>query len=412
MARIIPFKAIRPPRDKAHLVPTRSYVTYTPDAMKRKLAENPFSFMHVINPEYGINQQQTSGENRFEYVNARYLQFLENGILVQDQKPAFYVYRQLQPRENFTGIIAGVSIDDYLNGTIRIHEQTITHREKLFKDYLDACNFNAEPVLLTYSDNVNVEAIIQQTVATQPVYDFSTTDYIRHQLWLVTDAEAVASLISQFKDIDKVYIADGHHRSASSSLLGMERRAKNPNHTGHEMYNYLMACLIPESQLRIFDYNRVLAGINEFTPGEFLELLAVDFEIIPQKTPTAPTRPHQFTMFLHDKWYTLNVKKQPVSDGPVEQLDTQILSEQILQKHLQIFDLTPDSKIEFVSGKVGIDGLKIYADKKEMALGFALYPVTTEQLKAVADANEIMPPKTTWIEPKLRSGLTILSFDE
>lgn len=412
MANIIPFKAIRPTPDKVHLVATRSYVSYSPAALKRKLAENPFSFIHVINPEYGLNHHPLSGSERFPLVRERYLQFIDDGILVQDQQPAFYVYRQIQPHDSFTGIIAGISIDDYLCGTIRVHEQTLTRREKLFKEYLDVCNFNAEPVLLTYADNQSVDEIINQTTRTRPEYDFSTTDYLRHQLWAITDPNEIATISRQFESMDKIYIADGHHRSASSSLLGVERRKNNPHHRGDEMYNYLMACLISESQLKILDYNRVVKDINGYSPEGFLDLLKLDFEVEALKEPVAPSRLHQFTMFLDNQWYLLDLKNPPQEKSPAEHLDAQILSERILQKHLGIYDLKADSRIEFISGKVGLDGLKLYADKKGMELGFALYPVTTSQLKAVADADQIMPPKTTWIEPKLRSGLTILSFDE
>lgn len=412
MARIIPFKAVRPAPDKAHLVATRSYVSYSPTGLKRKLAENPFSFIHVINPEFSLNQKHQKGKARFRLVRKNYERFLTEGILQQEEKPAIYLYRQIQPQHSFVGLIAGISIDDYQNGTIKIHEQTITRRERLFKDYLDVCNFNAEPVLLTYPDDDLIENTVNHHLSTPPVYDFSTTDGLRHQLWTVQDEAALTRISAQFAAKSCIYIADGHHRSASSSLLGIERRQKNQSHTGNEMYNYLMACLIPESQLRIYDYNRVVNDLNGHSYDTFMNLLNEDFEIILTNTAAPPDQLHSFSMYLNGQWFSLRLRNVPISASPVDSLDAEILSKLVLQKHLGIHDPKTDPRIEFVSGKVGMDGLQMYADKKKMQLAFALFPVTTTQLKAVADADQIMPPKTTWIEPKLRSGLTIFSFDE
>jgi uncharacterized protein (DUF1015 family) len=413
MAKIIPFKAIRPAADKVHLVATRSYVSYSLINLRRKLTENPYSFIHVINPEFSMNVKALKGTARFPLVRKKYLEFLEKGILQQDVLPAFYVYRQIQPNDSFTGIICGISNEDYLDGTIKVHEQTLTRREKLFKQYLEVTNFNAEPVLLTYKDDALVNEIIGKTMASAPpVSDFSTTDQLRHQLWLITDAAAIASISNQFQQKKSVYIADGHHRSASSSLLGSDRKKKNKSHTGKEMYNYLMAYLVPESQLTIYDFNRVIKDLNGYSVEQFLRLLAEDFEVSPCTDTCKPMKLHHFSMYLDKQWYSLKMKHLPAPDcSPVESLDAHILSEKVLGKLLNIHDLKTDARIEFVSGKSGLEGLKSYADKKKMAVAFGLFPVTTAQLKAVADANQIMPPKTTWIEPKLRSGLTIFSFD-
>jgi uncharacterized protein (DUF1015 family) len=411
MADIIPFRAVRPAPDKVHLVATRSYVSYSRPNLKRKLAENPFSFIHVINPEYSMGLRPVKGQERFKLVKKKYQEFVNKGILVQESQPVYYIYRQIQPGNSFTGIICGVSIDDYLNGTIKIHEQTITRRERLFKQYLDICNFNAEPVLLTYPDDGLIDAVVDQVTSTRPVYDFSTTDLIRHQLWTIVSEKDIQAISERFATKNSIYIADGHPRSASSSLLGQERRRCNPAHTGSEMYNYLMACMIPESQLSIYDFNRVVKDLNGLSENDFLERLTVDFDITPQSGIFQPERLHEISMYLNGKWFALRLKYEPVDVRNAGHLDAHILSEKILFPHLNIRDLKTDARIEFVSGKVGMDGLELYARKKKMALAFGLFPVTTMQLKAVADAGEIMPPKTTWIEPKLRSGLTILSFD-
>jgi len=414
MAKIIPFKAIRPAADKVHLVATRSYVSYSQMNLSRKLAENPYSFIHVINPEFSMNIKPVKGVSRFPLVREKYLDFVQQGILQQDATPAFYIYRQIQPNDSFTGIICGISNDDYLNGTIKVHEQTLTRREKLFKQYLDVCNFNAEPVLLTYRDDSLIEEIINGTMAQNPpVYDFSTTDKMRHQMWLIDNPTAIEAITQQFSHKNSIYIADGHHRSASSSLLGKDRKKKNRQHTGNELYNYLMAYLVPESQLTIYDFNRVVKDLNGHSAEDFLRLLQADFTITPCDEIYQPERLHNFSLYLNKRWYSLQLKITPPKDcTPVESLDAQILSDKVLSKILNIRDLKTDSRIEFVSGKAGMTGLKTYADKKKMAAAFGLFPVTTAQLKAIADANEIMPPKTTWIEPKLRSGLTIFSFDE
>jgi uncharacterized protein (DUF1015 family) len=414
MAKIIPFRAIRPAADKVHLVATRSYVSYSQINLRRKLIENPYSFIHVINPEFSMNIKPVKGVSRFPLVREKYLEFVAQGILQQDATPAFYIYRQIQPNDSFTGIICGISNDDYLNGTIKVHEQTLTRREKLFKHYLDVCNFNAEPVLLTYRDDSLVEQIISETMSQNtPAYDFSTTDKMRHQLWLIDNPKSIEIISQQFSHKNSIYIADGHHRSASSSLLGKDRKKKNRQHNGCELYNYLMAYLVPESQLTIYDFNRVVKDLNGHSPEEFLRLLSVDFNVAACDEIYQPERLHNFSMYLNKRWYSLQLKTTPPKDcTPVESLDAQILSDKVLNKILNIKDLKTDSRIEFVSGKAGMTGLKSYADKKKMAVAFGLFPVTTAQLKAVADANEIMPPKTTWIEPKLRSGLTIFSFDE
>ncbi len=412
MAKIIPFRAIRPPQDKVHLVATRSYVTYPARQLKRRLAENPYSFIHVINPEYSSNRKPVKGVGRFPLVREKYLEFVENGILTREEEPALYLYQQIQPNDSFLGIIGGISIDDYQNGTIKVHEQTLTRREKLFKQYLDVCNFNAEPVLLTYPDDSAVESVMQSAMEERPFYDFTTTDRIRHQLWTITDPLSIAKIAEQFSHMNSLYIADGHHRTASSSLLGNDRRKANTAHSGAEMYNYLMACLIPESRLSIYDYNRVVKDLNGLDTETFLNLLSADFEVKALDEIRSPEGLHEFSMYLAGKWYLLRLKNPPQSASPVALLDSQILSEKILLPHLNIRDLKTDGRIEFVSGKVGMDGLKLYTDKKKMAVAFGLFPVSTQQLKAVADAGETMPPKTTWIEPKLRSGLTIFGFDD
>lgn len=412
MARVIPFKAVRPTPDKVHLVATRSYVSYTRATLRRRLAENPFSFIHVIKPEFSSNIRPTRGKKNHKLVRAKYLEFLDEGVLKKDDQPAFYLYRQIQPHDSFVGIIAGISVDDYDSGVIKIHEETLTKRERIFKDYLDVCNFNAEPVLLTYPDDRCLEDLIEKTRQKRPLNDFSTADRIRHQLWAITEPELIDTIAKRFAPMQSLYIADGHHRSASSSLLCAERRRNNPAHTGNEMYNYIMACLIPQSQLTIYDYNRVIKHIGDLSEDEFLDLLRADFTVKRVNEAPRPAARHEFAMFLSGEWYQLQLKNAPTDDSPVANLDAQILYEKVMRKHLHIYDPKTDARVEFVSGKIGMDGLELYATKKKMMLAFGLYPVTTEQLAAVADAEQIMPPKTTWIEPKLRSGLTIFSFDD
>ncbi|HAA01300.1 MAG TPA: DUF1015 domain-containing protein [Flavobacteriales bacterium] len=414
MAVIRPFKAIRPTRDKAHLVASRSVNLYKQRILNAKLEENPYTFMHVILPEFGskITTKPNTTE-RFKLVKKNFEAFRKKGIFIQDKNDCLYIYRQLKDGYSYTGIIAGAAVDDYLNGVIKIHEQTLTKREEIFKNYLDVCGFNAEPVLLSYSDNNTVDKVLKRYTAERSEYEFTTADGVTHFLWIVAEKKDIAIICKAFEKIPAVYIADGHHRSASSALLAKDRRSKLKKYSGKEMFNYCMAFFISESQLNIYDFNRVVKDLNGLSAKEFLDQLREKFDVESKgKKCYRPKKLHNFSMYLEGEWYSLTAKKGSFnSKHPVGNLDAQILTDNILSPVLGIHDLKTDSRIEFVGGLQGMEGLQRKVDEGKMKVAFGLFPVKVDQLKQIADTNNIMPPKTTWIEPKLRSGLVIQSLD-
>lgn len=412
MAKIIPFKAIRPTRDKAYLVSSMPAYIYKKHLLEAKLESNPYTFLHVINPEFRAdNKTQPNSVERFEKVKERFDEFNDAGIFMQDEKESFYIYRQITPTNTYVGLISGISVDDYLNGNIKIHEHTLTQREETFKLYLDVCQFNAEPVLLTYKDNPAVDAVINKYLATRSEYEFCTTHHIKQDLWLVNDENDIATLVEAFKNINEIYIADGHHRSASSVLYTQSKRAENPNYNPDAPFNFFLSYLIPESKLNIIEYNRTVSSLNEHTPESFLSEVAKIFDVEEKTTDYSPTKRHNFSMYLAGKWYSLTAKKGTYDENDiVGNLDARILTTNILTPILGITDLKTDNRIEFMEGTKGAEGLREKVDSEEAIVAFGLFPVAIEQLKAVADANNIMPPKSTWIEPKMRSGLTIYSL--
>lgn len=414
MAKIVPFKAIRPTRDKAYLVSSMPAYIYPKHLLEAKLESNPYTFLHVINPKFRAdNKTQPNSMERFEKVREKFDEFNAAGIFMQDEKESFYIYRQITPTNTYVGLISGISVDDYLNGNIKIHEHTLTQREETFKLYLDVCQFNAEPVLLTYKDNPTVDAVINKYLATRSEYEFCTTHHIKQDLWLVNDENDINTLVDAFKNINAIYIADGHHRSASSVLYAQSKRAENSNYNPDAPFNFFLSYLIPESKLNIIEYNRTVSSLNEHTPESFLAEVAKLFDVVEKDADYSPTKRHNFSMYLAGKWYSITAKKGTYEeDDIVGNLDARILTTNILKPILGITDLKTDNRIEFMEGTKGAKGLKDKVDSEEAIVAFGLYPVAIEQLKAVADANNIMPPKSTWIEPKMRSGLTIYSLEE
>ncbi|MFN3918045.1 MAG: DUF1015 domain-containing protein [Flavobacteriales bacterium] len=411
-AKVLPFRAVRPTRDKAHLVASRPYFQYKKNILKAKLEENPFTFIHIINPEFGKNDKtKPNSIERFRKVRSKYEEFQNKGIFLKEKKDSYYIYRQTQPGHCFTGIIAKASIEDYLQGKIKIHEQTITEREEIFKNYLDSCGFNAEPVLLTYPKQNDIDSILSKHTDLRPEYEFTTTDLFKHELWLVQQDSDVKQLMKAFSEIDAVYIADGHHRSGSSALLGEEKKKANPNHRGDESYNFFLAFYISDEDLQIFDFNRVVSN-TVVTEKELLKRLSEDFEVLPLgKAEAKPSAIHEFIMYTGGNWYKLLPKFSVDASGPeTNRLDSLLLTEKVLSPVFGIKDLKTDKRISFISGVEGTRGMKKQVDKNSGSVGFMLYPVSFAQLKAIADQKLIMPPKTTWIEPKLRSGLTIYEF--
>jgi uncharacterized protein (DUF1015 family) len=415
MATVLPFKGLRPTNDKVHLVVSRSVDGYNPAELKDKLAGNPFTFLHVINPDYddGIRTKPGSKE-RLIKVKRRFKSFIKEKILQRDEKPAYYIYRQIKNNIEFIGIIGCTSIDDYMNGVIKIHEQTITEREEKLKDYLEVCEFNAEPVLFCYPNDAILDTIIAEVSKTVPDYDFTTTDKVRHTLWVVNDSKKVDVISKRFSATPSIYIADGHHRSASSALLGNLKRKAKKNFTGKEAFNYYLGVFFSETQLKIYDYNRIVKDLNNLTVAELIHKLKTKFEVNEiDQTIFKPEKKHEISLYVDGKWYSLICKKGTYNtEDPVGSLDAFILTEQILSPILEVHDLKTDKRIGFIPGVKGPEALKKAVDEGKAAIAFGLYPVTMEHLKWIADTNNIMPPKSTWVEPKMRSGLVIYSFED
>lgn len=415
MATVLPFKALRPANDKVHLVASRSVDGYSASDLKDKLAGNPFSFLHVINPDFEDGQRTRPGsKERLAKIKKRFNTFVKQNIFKRDEKPAYYIYRQIKNEVEYIGIIACTSIDDYLNGVIKIHEQTISQREEKLKDYLEVCEFNAEPVLFFYPNNRVLDDLTIDVSGNSPEYDFTTTDKVRHTLWVVNDDEKVNIISSVFSTTPSIYIADGHHRSASSALLGSIKRKNKKDYTGKEAFNYYLGIFFAETQLKIYDYNRVVKDLNHLSVKELLQKLSEKFDVKEVNAQLyKPAKKHEISMYVANKWYSLNAKESIYnSNDAINSLDAFILTEHILSPILNIHDLKTDKRVGFVPGIKEAEALKRQVDEGKAEIAFGLYPVTMEHLKWIADTNNIMPPKSTWVEPKMRSGLVIYSFEE
>jgi len=410
MAIVRPFKAIRPKRDKVNLVASRSYLTYSDDTLQEKLDNNPYTFLHIINPDYN-KKDKKSGKEKFNLVKEKFSKFINENVLFQEEENCFYIYQQKNENNIFTGIIAATSVDDYLNGNIKIHEQTITKREEMFKDYLQTTGFNAEPVLLTYKDNQNINSIIQKKTKERSEYEFTTTNKVLHKLWKIENKEDIENIISEFKKTKNIYIADGHHRSASSSLLCQNIRKENQDYNPEDNFNFFMSYLIPESELNIINFNRLIKHTNGLTANELIYKIENNYTVLEKgKNIYYPTFKDEISMYLGGNWYSLiaHFKKY---NSTSESLDPSILSANILSPILGITDEKTDENISFYDGTIPLVELKEKVDNQEYSIAFILKPIDIESLKKVADNNEIMPPKSTYIEPKLRSGVTIYKLD-
>ena len=411
MAIIKPFKAVRPTKDKVAFVTSRSYQEYSDKELEAVLSFNPFSFLHIINPGFKFDKE-VSGEERFKMVHNRYLEFLEDNIFLKDRRESFYIYQIEKNKFKCCGIFCATSVIDYRNDVIKKHEDTLSQREQLFANYLKTVEFNAEPVLMTYSDKPSIEAIIAKEKQKEPEYFFTSPDKIKHTLWTVSDSETTKALQKEFKSVDVLYIADGHHRSASSNLLASISKERNPNHTGEEPYNYFMSYLIPESEIRIYEFNRMVQDLNGLTKEEFLIKLDTFFRIEKKGNVLyKPTKKHHFSMYLDGEFYSLFLRRKVYHFTDVlSELDTQILYKTVLEPILGISNLRTDKRIHYGYGKHNVIQMKDDIDHGKFAVGFSLVPLNIDEIKAIADAGLVMPPKSTYIEPKLRSGMAIYEF--
>ena len=399
MAIVRPFKAVRPTRDKANLLATRSYLSYSDETLKEKLEHNPFTFLHIINPN--IKQK---GINKFKAVKAKFNDFKEAGFFITEDTETFYIYQQKNENQTFEGIIGATAVADYLNGNIKKHEHTITAREKMFESYLDTTGFNAEPVLLFHQKNTAITNLIQYYKVTRAEYEFATTDKTIHKLWLVNSTKDINIIINSFKSIDNLYIADGHHRSASSALLAQNSTKKNSP--------YFMSFLIDENQLSIINFNRLIKHTNGLTSYELIAKIKKSYTVIEKGSiPYSPTFTDEISMYIRETWYSLVALPGNIEQDCVSKLDPAILSNNILAPILNITDEKTDENISFESGTTPLSIIANKIDSGEYEIAFILKPISISALKEVADNNRFMPPKSTYIEPKLRSGLTIYSLE-
>ncbi len=414
MSILKPFKGIRPTIELAEKVASRPYDVLNSEEAGKEAAGNPYSFLHVNKPEIDLPKGiDIHTQPVYDKAKENFDRMFKEGTFIQDDKPSYYIYAQTMFGKTQYGLVAGAAVDDYINGVIKKHELTRPDKEEDRMNHVRVSNINAGPVFFAYRDNAKIDAIVAAKTSEKPEYDFTTNDEVRHQMWIINDSDIVANIEKIFaEEVEYLYVADGHHRTAAAALVGKERRDQNPNHTGKEEYNFFLSVNFPESQLTVIDYNRVVKDLNGMNKEEFLEKLAKGFDIENKGSKEfKPSKLHEFSMYLEGEWYKLNAKKGTYKeDDPVGVLDVTVLTEQVLAPYLDIKDLRRSNRIDFVGGIRGLGELKRRVDSGEMKLAFALYPVSMKQIMDIADNDMIMPPKVTWFEPKLRSGLIIHSL--
>ena len=411
MATIKPFKGIRPPKQYVEEVESRPYDVLDSEEARKEAGNNEKSLYHIIKPEIDFEPGTSEYDPRvYEKAAENFKKFQDKGWLVQDDKDNYYIYAQTMNGKTQYGLVVCAYVDDYLNGVIKKHELTRRDKEEDRMKHVRVNNANIEPVLFAYPDNTVLNDLIMRYAKTEPEYDFiAPVDGFRHQFWIISDSKDIDVVTKEFAKMPALYIADGHHRSAAAALVGAEKAKQNPNHKGTEEYNYFMAVCFQASQLTILDYNRVVKDLNGLSSEDFLNALKKNFEVEEKGTEIyKPNHLHNFSLYLDGKWYSLTAKPGTFDDkDPIGVLDVDISSRLILDEILGIKDLRSDKRIDFVGGLRGLEELKRRVDSGEMRMALALYPVTMKQIMDIADSGKIMPPKATWFEPKLRSGLII-----
>lgn len=402
MIHIKPFKAFIPKPNYGSIVSTRQINSYSEEELETIMETHPDSFLNIILKER--NSEMKSAE-KFKRISALFNQAIDKGIFVQSNKEAFYVYRQSNTEVSYLGIIAGASNEDYHNNKIKKHEHTLAKREKLFTKYLRLTGFNAEPILLIHPKTQDLEEILENASNKNPVHSFESNDGWNHELWEILDDKTIERIQANFGEMESLYIADGHHRSASSSLLAIETPEK-------ESTQFVMALLMSEDSITIHDYNRVVINSDNKSEDEIIELLKIEFDFIETSTAILePKTKHEFTLYFNKKWHRIKLKKQfNEASSVVEQLDSQIITEYILSPVFGVKDLKNDNRVDFVPGNKGLDTLQMKVDQEKFDAAIAMYPVDVTEMKQIADEGLVMPPKSTFIEPKLRSGLTVYKF--
>ena len=411
MAIIKPFKGIRPKKELVEKIASRPYDVLNSEEARAEAAGNEMSLYHIIKPEIDFPVGTDEHDEKvYRKAAENFEKFQKNGWLVQDSKENYYVYAQTMNGKTQYGLVVCAYVDDYMTGKIKKHELTRKDKEEDRMKHVRVNNANVEPVFFAYPHNNELDAIVKEVTKGKPEYDFvAELDGFRHTFWLIEDEAKIKRITEIFATIPSLYIADGHHRSAAAALVGDEKRRQNPVHKGNEEYNYFMAVCFPDDQLTIIDYNRVVKDLNGLTDDQFIEKLKKNFDVeLKGKDIYKPSKLHNFSMYLSGNWYSLTAKAGTYDDkDPIGVLDVTVSSNLILDEILGIKDLRTDKRIDFVGGIRGLGELKRRVDSGEMRVALALYPVSMQQLIDIADTNNIMPPKTTWFEPKLRSGLVI-----
>ena len=414
MAKVKPFRGLRPPKQFVEQVASKPYDVLSSEEARAEAEGNEKSLYHIIKPEIDFEPGTSEHEQKvYDKAVENFQKFQREGWLVQDEKEQYYLYAQTMDGRIQYGLVVGASVDDYLTGKIKKHELTRKEKEVDRMHHIEINNANIEPVFLSFPTNEVLERVIAQTAKTQPEYDFVSEDGIGHTLWCISDDAVINEITEAFAKIPYLYIADGHHRTAAAAHVGEEKAKADPNHTGKEEYNYLLAVCFPESHLKVMDYNRVVKDLNGLTDEEFLQKVGEKFVVEDKGTEIyRPAALHNFSLYLGGKWYSLTAKEGTYDDNdPIGVLDVKISSDYILRDILNIVDLRTDKRIDFVGGIRGLGELKDRVDSGEMKMALALYPVTMRQIIDIADSGNIMPPKATWFEPKLRSGLIIHKLD-
>lgn len=411
MATIKPFKGIRPPKELIEQIESRPYDVLNSEEAREEAKGNEKSLYHIIKPEIDFEVGTSEYDPRvYEQAAKNFKNFQEKGWLVQDEKDHYYIYAQTMNNKTQYGLVVGAYVNDYLDGTIKKHELTRKDKEEDRMKHVRVCDANIEPVFFAYPDNATLDQLIMRYAATEPEYDFiAPIDGFRHQFWIIENTEDINLITAEFEKMPALYIADGHHRSAAAALVGAEKAKQNPNHKGDEEYNYFMAVCFQASQLTILDYNRVVTDLNGLTEQEFLTQLEKDFVVEDKGTDIyRPNALHNFSLYLNKHWYSLTAKDGTFDNSdPIGVLDVDISSRLIFDSILGIKDFRTDKRIDFVGGLRGLEELKRRVDSGEMQMALALYPVSMQQIMDIANTGNIMPPKATWFEPKLRSGLVI-----
>ena len=415
MATIKPFKGIRPPKNLVEQVESRPYDVLDSDEARVEAGTNEKSLYHIIKPEINFEEGTSEYDPRvYESAAEHFQMFQDKGWLVQDDKEQYYIYAQTMNGRTQYGLVVGAFVNDYMTGVIKKHELTRRDKEEDRMKHVRVCNANIEPVFFAYPDNKTLNDLLNHYATMKPEYDFiAPIDGFRHQFWVVSDEKDIKTITEEFAKMPSLYIADGHHRSAAAALVGAEKAKQNPNHKGNEEYNYFMAVCFQASQLTILDYNRVEKDLNGMSSAEFLKALEKNFVVEAKGTNEYhPKQLHEFSLYLDGQWYSLTAKPGTYNDAdPIGVLDVDISSRLILDELMGITDLRSDKRIDFVGGLRGLSELKRRVDSGEMRWALALYPVSMQQIMDIADSGKIMPPKATWFEPKLRSGLIIHKLD-